>query len=112
MNYYILCKVKTHSAICFIESACILTKFIIIIILLHALGRLTCSGIDALPLFPGASTISSSSRFVVDGVFRQSGVVRSFKVVDTVFNKQRDFWSLSSEYCIITWSSAKSNVLR
>ena len=56
----------------------------IIIIFLHGLGRLTCSGIDALPSFPGASTISSSSRFVVEGVFRQSGVVRSFKVADPV----------------------------
>ena len=54
---------------------------IIIIIVLHGLGRLTCSGIDALPSFPGASTISSSSRFVVEGVFRP-GVVHSFKVVD------------------------------
>ena len=42
------------------------------------------SGIDALPSFPGASTVSSSSRFVVEGVFRQSGVVHSFKVVDPV----------------------------
>jgi len=56
----------------------------VIIIFLHGLGRLTCSGIDALPSFPGASTISSSSRFVVEGVFRQSGVVRSFNVVDPV----------------------------
>ena len=57
---------------------------IIIIIFLHGLGRLTCSGIDALPSFPRASTISSSSRFVVEGVFRQSGVVHSFKMVDPV----------------------------
>ena len=41
---------------------------IIIIIFLHGLSRLTCSGIDALPSFPGASTISSSSRFVVEDV--------------------------------------------
>jgi len=54
---------------------------IIIIIFLHGLGRLTCSGIDALPSFPGASTFSSSSRFVVEGVFRESGVVHSFKVL-------------------------------
>ena len=58
--------------------------FIIIIIFLHGLGRLTCSGIDALPSFPAASTISSSSRFVVEGVFRKSGVVRSFEMVDPV----------------------------
>ena len=57
---------------------------IIIIIFLHGLGQLTCSGIDALPLFPGASTISSSSRFVVEGVFRESGVTHSFKMVDPV----------------------------
>jgi len=41
-------------------------------------------GIDALPSFPGASTISSSSRFVVEGVFRESGGVHSFKMVDPV----------------------------
>jgi hypothetical protein len=58
--------------------------FIIIIIFLRGLGRLSCSGIDALPSFPGASTISSPSRFVVEGVFRQSGVVRSFEMVDPV----------------------------
>ena len=56
----------------------------IIIIFLLGLGRLTYSGIAALPSFPGASTVSSSSRFVVDGVFRESGVVRSIKVVDPV----------------------------
>ena len=58
------------------------SKNIIIVIFLHGLGRLTCSGIDASPSFPGASTISSSSRFVVEGVFRESGVVHSFKMVD------------------------------
>jgi hypothetical protein len=56
--------------------------YIIIIIFLHGLCRMTCSGIDALPSFPRASTISSSSRFVVEGVFRKSGVVYSFKMVD------------------------------
>jgi hypothetical protein len=45
----------------------------------HGLGRLTCSGIDALPSFSGVSTISSSSRFVVEGVFRESGVVHFFQ---------------------------------
>jgi hypothetical protein len=60
-------------------------KLIIIIILfLHGLGRLICSGIIALPSFHEVSTISSSSRFVVDGVFRKSGVVHSFKMVDPV----------------------------
>ena len=56
-----------------------------ITVFLHGLGRLTCSGIDALPWFPGTSTISSSSRFVVEGVFWESGVVHSFKMVDPVF---------------------------
>jgi len=56
----------------------------IIIIFLHGLGPLNCSGIDASPSFPGASTISSSSRFEVEGVFRESGVVHSFKMVDPV----------------------------
>ena len=59
-------------------------NIIINIIFLHGLGRLTCSGIDALPSFPRASTISSSSRFIVEGVFGKSGVVHSFKMVDTV----------------------------
>jgi len=57
----------------------------IIIIFLRGLCRLNCSGIDALPSFPGASTCSSSSWFVVEGVFRESGVFQSFKVVDPVF---------------------------
>ena len=57
---------------------------IIIIIFLHGLGRLTCSGIDELPSFPGASTATSSSRFIFEGVFRESGVVHSFNVVDPV----------------------------
>jgi hypothetical protein len=33
---------------------------------------------------PGTSTISSPSMFLVEGVFRKSGVVRSFKVNDPV----------------------------
>jgi len=63
-----------------------LSDFNIIIIFLRVLGRLTSSGIDALPSFPGASTVSSSSRFVVQGVFWESGVVHSFKVVDLVLS--------------------------
>ena len=57
---------------------------IIIIFFFHGLGRLTCFGIDALPSFPGSSTIPSSPRFVGEGVFRQSGVVHSFEVVGPV----------------------------
>ena len=53
---------------------------IIIIIFLHGLDRLTSSGIDALPSFPRASTISSSSAFVAEEVFRQSVVIHSLKV--------------------------------
>jgi hypothetical protein len=56
----------------------------IIIIFFHELGRLTRSGIDALPSFPGASTISSPSRFVVEGMFWKSGVIHSFEMVDPV----------------------------
>ena len=62
----------------------IIIIIIIIIIFLHGLSCLTCSGIDALPSFPGASTISSSARFLVEGVFRKSGVVHSFKMFDPV----------------------------
>ena len=60
----------------------IIIIIIIIIIFLHGLGHLTCSGIDALPSFPRASTISSSSRFVFEGMCGESGVVHSFKMVD------------------------------
>ena len=45
---------------------------------------MNCSDIDALPSFHGASTISSSSGFVVEGVIRQSGVVHCLKVVDPI----------------------------
>jgi len=65
-------------------SAMKLYNIKVIIIFRHGLGRLNSSGVDALPSFPGASTISSSSRFVVEGVFRESGVVQSFKMVDPV----------------------------
>jgi hypothetical protein len=63
------------------DSASVIKVIIIIFFFFfHLLGRLTCSGIDVVPLFPWASTISSPSRFVVEGVFRQSGVVHCFKV--------------------------------
>jgi hypothetical protein len=67
-----------------VYDLCVIQSYQFIIIFLHGLGRLTCSGIDELPLFPGASTISSSSKFVVEGVFQKSGVVQSFKMVDPV----------------------------
>ena len=79
------CCLTTRMIINMYDKKLFRIRYIIItIIFLHGLGRLTCSGIDALPSFPGASTISSSSRFVVEGVFRQSDVVHSFKVVDPV----------------------------
>jgi len=63
----------------------IIIIIITIIIIIHGLGRLTSSGIEALSSFPGASMISSSSsRFVVEGVFQKSGVVHSFEMVDPV----------------------------
>ena len=51
---------------------------------LCGVGRLISSGIDALPSFPGESTVYSSSRFVVQGVFWKTGVVHSFKMIDPV----------------------------
>ena len=80
---------------------------VIIIVILHGLGRLTCSGIDTLPSFPGASTISSSSGFVVEGVFREFGVVHSFKVVDPnlfVFGVDKKN-QLDVTFCILYFSS-------
>ena len=50
-----------------------------IVIIILRLGRLTFSGIDALPSFPGVSAISSSSGFIVESVFRESVVTHSFK---------------------------------
>ena len=64
--------VKNCSVYEIITIIIIIIIIIIFIIFLHGLGRFTCSGIDALPSFPGASTISSSSRFVVEGVFREA----------------------------------------
>ena len=64
-------------------KAGIIIIIIIITIIIYGLDRLTCSGIDALPSFPRAFTISSSS-FVVEGVFPESCVVHSFKMVDPV----------------------------
>jgi hypothetical protein len=51
---------------------------------LYGLSCLAYSGIDALSSFPGASIISSSSRLVIEGVLRESGVVHSFKMVDPI----------------------------
>jgi len=62
----------------------IIIIIIIIIIFLYGLGRLTYSGIDALPSISGASAIPSSLGFVGEGVFRESGVVHSFELVDPI----------------------------
>ena len=72
---------------CWVDKYCVCGTIciIIIIIFLHWLGRWNSSGIDTLPSFPRASTISSSSRSVVEGVFRESGVVPSFKMAHQVF---------------------------
>ena len=69
-------------------------KYIIIIIIIiidiffffffHGLGLFTCSGIDPLPSFLWSSRTSSSLRIIFEGVFRQSGVAHSFKMVDPV----------------------------
>jgi len=52
---------------------------VIIIIFLHGLGRVTC-----LTSFRGVSAILSSSGLVGEGVLGESGVVRSFQMVDPV----------------------------
>ena len=96
---------------CFIKTCLLSYNEVIVVIIifiiffLHGLGRLTCSGIDALPSFPGASTISSSSKFVVEGVFRKSGVVHSFEMVDPVLFVfeyhvlySRDLYSFSYDF--------------
>ena len=78
---------RPHMVTWRMRIACWLTKvtnIIIIIIFLHGLVRLTCSGIDALPSFHGASTIPFSPGFVGEGIFRESVVVHSFEVVDLV----------------------------
>ena len=61
-----------------------LNVIINIIIFLHGLGLLIYSDFEPLSSCTGVSTISSSSSFVVEGVYRESGVVHSFKVVDPV----------------------------
>ena len=63
------------------------TLIINISIFLHGLGRLTCYGVNALPSFPGASRISSSSGFVLEGVFRESVVFHPFKVLDPILSQ-------------------------
>ena len=75
---------KYHPSIKFVAIGTQNFIIIVIIIFLHGLGRLNCSGIDALPSFPGASAIPSSPGFVDEGVFREFGVVHSFEVVDPV----------------------------
>jgi hypothetical protein len=45
---------------------------------------LTCSSIDTLPSLPGASTISSSSSLVVEGMFQESSVIHSFKMINPI----------------------------
>jgi hypothetical protein len=73
-----------HIIIIIIITLIIIT--ITITIFLHGLGRLTCYGIDAFPSFSGAPTNSSSSRLAAEGVFRESIVIHSFKMVNPVLS--------------------------
>jgi len=63
------------------------TETLIISIFLHRLGRLNCHGVNVLRSFPGASTISSPSGFVFEGVFRESVFIHSFKVADSILSQ-------------------------
>jgi hypothetical protein len=76
---------KGHNG--FVCVGCRLFYKIIIIIFLHGLGRLTCSGIYALPSFPGASTIPSSPGFVCEGVFLQdiNRILKYYSKTNTLF---------------------------
>jgi hypothetical protein len=72
--------ISKGSALLLVRSVYYSILIVVIIIIfffffLHGLGRLTCSGIDALPSLLGDSTISSSSRLVVVGVFREYSVI-------------------------------------
>jgi hypothetical protein len=81
MRHYI----NHHHAAFFLEKLTVFQRTkkspAFIIIFLYGSGRLNSSGIEALPSFAVASTISSSSTFVVEGVFRKSGVVHPFEMV-------------------------------
>ena len=80
LNAYERSCTVSYSQKCIIEG----TLCSAIIIILHGLGRLISSGIDALSSFPGSSMILSSSRFVAEGMFRKSDAVHSFEMVDPV----------------------------
>ena len=55
------------------QEPCFIIIIIIIIFLLHGLDRLTCSGIDALPSFPGASTIRGCASLLMSTLFSLEG---------------------------------------
>jgi hypothetical protein len=76
--------ILTGSALLMVRSVDFSLLIVVFIIFLHGLGRLTCSGIDALPSLLGDSTISSSSKLVVEGVFRESSVIHSFKMINPI----------------------------
>ena len=76
------------------KSVQVLFIIIIVIIFLHGLGRLTFSGIDAFPSFPGAFTISSSSGFVVEGVFGET-VVMNIDIFE-IIRIQVELWGSQS----------------
>jgi len=52
----------------------------IIIILLHGLGPLTCSGIDALPSFPGASTFVENILKIIFEILFKTNFERYIKI--------------------------------
>lgn len=78
---------------------------IIIIIFRYGLGRLISSGSDTLSSFPGASTVSSLFRFVVQGVFRKSGVSILSKWCDKIIWQEM----LVAEFTVTTRDLAKGN---
>ena len=61
---------RKRTALIWQHMRCGRIVYVVIIIIIHSffhgLGRMTRSGIDALPSLPRASTISSSSRFVFE----------------------------------------------
>jgi hypothetical protein len=87
-NVYFSCNIYKVGILVQTEPVFVARRFRfshIIFIFLYGLGRLTYFRIVALPSFPWASMISSFTRHVVEGVFRKSGIVHYFKMVDPVW---------------------------
>ena len=77
----------------------IIIIIIIIIIFLHGLGRLTCSGIDALPSFPGASTTPLCIHIYLSLWTLTFDLCRTFKNV-SIFFKSGSFCDLKMSVCV------------